>query len=257
MQRSELLTLAQSLRDRQAEGVEQAGGNDVTPVAGRAAVGRQGEREDRLKPRVNAKSRAEPKIAEKELTGAAQHRAPIGQVGNVEEVVSRPALALRDLDAEQAMVPLQEPVEHPVVRPQQLRLREQERPGEVRPVTVVKVLQSEAGMQTSYTGDVRPRYESALGFRVAGKIVARKVEVGSRVRRDQELARLAKSKGMREEVQQFAARMERDHSGTYRAIEEIAASKRVEIPSAPSEDAREEAKELEERGRSITEAVIR
>jgi multidrug efflux system membrane fusion protein len=68
--------------------------------------------------------------------------------------------------------------------------REQERPEEVRPVTVVKVLQSEAGMQASYTGDVRPRYESALGFRVAGKIVARKVEVGSRVRRDQELARL-------------------------------------------------------------------
>jgi multidrug efflux system membrane fusion protein len=68
--------------------------------------------------------------------------------------------------------------------------REQERPEEVRPVTVVKVLPSEAGMQLSYTGDVRPRYESALGFRVAGKIVARKVEVGSRVQRGQELARL-------------------------------------------------------------------
>jgi multidrug efflux system membrane fusion protein len=68
--------------------------------------------------------------------------------------------------------------------------REQERPEEVRPVNVVKVLPSEAGTQTSYTGDVRPRYETALGFRVAGKIVARKVEVGSRVQRGQELARL-------------------------------------------------------------------
>jgi multidrug efflux system membrane fusion protein len=68
--------------------------------------------------------------------------------------------------------------------------REQDRPEDVRPVNVVKVSPAEAGTQVSYTGDVRPRYETALGFRVAGKIVARKVEVGSRVQRGQALARL-------------------------------------------------------------------
>jgi multidrug efflux system membrane fusion protein len=68
--------------------------------------------------------------------------------------------------------------------------REAPREDEVRPVAVVKVSPAEAGMQVSYTGDVRPRYETALGFRVAGKIVARKVEVGTRVRRGDELARL-------------------------------------------------------------------
>ena len=47
-----------------------------------------------------------------------------------------------------------------------------------------------AATQTTYTGDVRARYETALGFRVAGKIVERKVEVGSRVTRGEVLARL-------------------------------------------------------------------
>ena len=68
--------------------------------------------------------------------------------------------------------------------------KEPARQEEIRPVTVVKVAPSDAGAQMSYTGDVRPRYETALGFRVAGKIVARKVDVGSRVKKGQELARL-------------------------------------------------------------------
>jgi multidrug efflux system membrane fusion protein len=42
----------------------------------------------------------------------------------------------------------------------------------------------------SYTGDVRARWESALGFQVGGKIVARLVEVGSEVKVGQILARL-------------------------------------------------------------------
>lgn len=39
-------------------------------------------------------------------------------------------------------------------------------------------------------GEVRPRYESAQGFRIAGKIVERRVEVGSTVKKGQALARL-------------------------------------------------------------------
>ena len=44
--------------------------------------------------------------------------------------------------------------------------------------------------EASYTGDVRARWESALGFRVPGKIVARLVEVGQQVKKGQVLARL-------------------------------------------------------------------
>lgn len=41
-----------------------------------------------------------------------------------------------------------------------------------------------------YTGEIRARYESPLAFRIGGKLVERKVEVGSEVRRGQVLARL-------------------------------------------------------------------
>jgi RND family efflux transporter MFP subunit len=40
-----------------------------------------------------------------------------------------------------------------------------------------------AQTRTEFSGDVRPRYESRLGFRVAGKISARKVDVGATVKR--------------------------------------------------------------------------
>lgn len=61
---------------------------------------------------------------------------------------------------------------------------------EPRPVHVVEVKLDGGGMEMTYTGDVRARYETALSFRVAGKIVERRVEVGSRVARGEVLARL-------------------------------------------------------------------
>ena len=42
----------------------------------------------------------------------------------------------------------------------------------------------------SYTGTIKPRYESDLGFRVSGKIVERLVNVGDRVAPGMTLARL-------------------------------------------------------------------
>lgn len=42
----------------------------------------------------------------------------------------------------------------------------------------------------SAVGEVRPRYESELGFRIAGKVVARAVDVGASVRKGELLARL-------------------------------------------------------------------
>jgi membrane fusion protein, multidrug efflux system len=60
----------------------------------------------------------------------------------------------------------------------------------VRPVKVF-VVRAAAGDHTlTYAGVVRPRIESALGFRVPGKIVQRTVNVGDRVEIGQVIARL-------------------------------------------------------------------
>jgi RND family efflux transporter MFP subunit len=62
------------------------------------------------------------------------------------------------------------------------------RPPEPPTVLVTRpVAESAAGVQT-YTGTVRPRYETDTGFRVGGKLVTRNVEVGDRVTAGQVLA---------------------------------------------------------------------
>ncbi len=61
------------------------------------------------------------------------------------------------------------------------------------PVRSVKVLTVGAGNLQSaleFSGDVRPRVESRLGFRVAGKLTKRHVELGQRVKAGQVLAQL-------------------------------------------------------------------
>jgi RND family efflux transporter MFP subunit len=60
----------------------------------------------------------------------------------------------------------------------------------VRPVKVALVAPATQGRSLTYSGVVRPRIESALGFRVPGKIVARVVNVGDRVEVGQVIARL-------------------------------------------------------------------
>ncbi|MCB5188854.1 efflux RND transporter periplasmic adaptor subunit [Methylobacillus caricis] len=60
-----------------------------------------------------------------------------------------------------------------------------------RPALVMKVsIADDINHGHWLTGEVRPRYESAQGFRIAGKIVQRYVEVGNHVRKGQALARL-------------------------------------------------------------------
>jgi len=61
---------------------------------------------------------------------------------------------------------------------------------EVRLVRVLKVGPVEHRRTVEFPGDVRARYETRLGFRVPGKIVERLVEVGTRVRAGQPIARL-------------------------------------------------------------------
>ena len=61
------------------------------------------------------------------------------------------------------------------------------------PVRSVKLMTVGVGAMEStleYSGEVRARVESRLGFRVAGKIVQRQAELGQRVKAGQVLAQL-------------------------------------------------------------------
>jgi RND family efflux transporter MFP subunit len=59
-----------------------------------------------------------------------------------------------------------------------------------RPVRVMEAQFSSIDAQTEFSGDVRARVESRLGFRVPGKIVTRMVDVGSVVKKGQVLMRI-------------------------------------------------------------------
>lgn len=61
---------------------------------------------------------------------------------------------------------------------------------EPRLVNVVRVTVGSSNNDVAYSGEVRARYETNLSFRVAGKIVARNVEVGGLVKKGDVLARL-------------------------------------------------------------------
>jgi multidrug efflux system membrane fusion protein len=63
-------------------------------------------------------------------------------------------------------------------------------PEPVRPVRAMVLSAGGAAASAAFSGDVRPRYESRLGFRVAGKISARQVDVGNVVKRGQVLMQL-------------------------------------------------------------------
>ncbi len=65
-----------------------------------------------------------------------------------------------------------------------------EKTEDIRPVRTVTVAAAGAQALTELSGEVVPRYESRMGFRVGGKIIARKVDVGSVVRRGQVLMQL-------------------------------------------------------------------
>ncbi len=57
-------------------------------------------------------------------------------------------------------------------------------------VNVVRVTIGSTNNDVGYSGEVRPRYETNLSFRLAGKIVARNVEVGGLVKKGDVLARV-------------------------------------------------------------------
>ncbi len=59
-----------------------------------------------------------------------------------------------------------------------------------RPAVVAQALPGQPLITDTYAGEVRARYESALGFRIAGKISERVVDAGARVKKGDVLARL-------------------------------------------------------------------
>ena len=63
-------------------------------------------------------------------------------------------------------------------------------PEDIRPVRAEQVEVSTAQNGARYAGEVRARYETDLAFRVAGRVNARKVEVGTQVKAGQVIATL-------------------------------------------------------------------
>jgi len=63
-------------------------------------------------------------------------------------------------------------------------------PDPVRPVQLVQVQIGNGADAAVFAGEVKPRYETDLGFRIGGKIVERRVDTGARVRKGDVLARL-------------------------------------------------------------------
>ncbi len=61
---------------------------------------------------------------------------------------------------------------------------------DIRPVRAIQIAPAGAENVVELAGDIQPRYESRLGFRVGGKVIARQVEIGSVVKRGQLLMQI-------------------------------------------------------------------
>jgi len=61
---------------------------------------------------------------------------------------------------------------------------------EIRPVRAIRMTPAATDTVAEFSGEIRARYESRLGFRVGGKIVQRKVDVGAVVKKGDLLMRL-------------------------------------------------------------------
>ena len=63
-------------------------------------------------------------------------------------------------------------------------------PEAVRPVQLAQVRLGSMAEMAGFAGEVKPRHETDLAFRISGKIVARSADIGARVKKGQGLARL-------------------------------------------------------------------
>ncbi len=65
-----------------------------------------------------------------------------------------------------------------------------EKKEDIRPVRAMQLVPDGVNVAAEFSGEVRPRIESRLSFRVGGKIISRKVDVGAHVKRGQILMQL-------------------------------------------------------------------
>jgi RND family efflux transporter MFP subunit len=66
----------------------------------------------------------------------------------------------------------------------------EDRPLEARPVRTMTVAKQEAGTPVTLTGRIEAKDQAALGFRIAGRVLERPVNVGDRIAAGQVIARL-------------------------------------------------------------------
>lgn len=85
-----------------------------------------------------------------------------------------------------------------------------------RPVNVVRIMDQSIQNDRPFPGEVKARYETALAFRVAGKLINRSVDVGERVHKGQVLAKLDPSDyrlaSQNIKAQLIAAKADRDYT---------------------------------------------
>ena len=62
-----------------------------------------------------------------------------------------------------------------------------------RRAVAVQRIGADAGIGTTYAGEIRSAFESQIGFEVAGRIVERRIDLGSSVHAGQTLLRLDNS----------------------------------------------------------------
>ncbi len=91
---------------------------------------------------------------------------------------------------------------------------------EIRPVRTVTVAPRQNAETVSLTGEIQPRYQADIGFRVDGKILSRPVDVGTPVKKGDLLARL--------DPQQYRQEVEIAKSELAAAEAEVARSKAQE-----------------------------
>lgn len=68
--------------------------------------------------------------------------------------------------------------------------KQAEKTEDIRPVRAISLVSSDVDVNAEFSGEVKARVESRLGFRVGGKIVSRKVDAGSLVKKGQVLMQL-------------------------------------------------------------------
>jgi len=89
----------------------------------------------------------------------------------------------------------------------------------VRYAATIVIGDKGAAQSHQYSGEVRARHETELGFRIGGKVVARNVELGERVRPGQVLARLdSADSGLQESAASAQYRLAGDELKRYREL---------------------------------------